>query len=177
MVVQVVDADLFGAPKKWHSFSQVHMVQGKSSGTAYLLWLAWNALSHLPPPTLPIFPKTEFGTRGGASLEHIENQKRIKVLWKDPLLHEQARTSRLIIFWWCWSTSCVCTRPGKTLIYSPLKGLNSSGRGRSCSVCPSGLPNLSHLKGESHYKEGFPLLSRSTLSHFNMSSLFGSYCC
>lgn len=90
---------------------------------------------------------------------------------------EQARTSRLIVFRWCRGTSCVCTSPGRAFIHSSLKGLNSSGRGRSCSVCPSGLPNLSHLKGESHYKEVFPLLPLSAFSHFSVSSLFGSYWC
>lgn len=39
-------------------------------------------------------------------------------------------------------------------MYSPLKGLNSSGKG-SCSVCLPGLPNLSSL-GRVLLQRGFP---------------------
>jgi len=62
------------------------------SGTRRLRENIWHciplavSISHVPPPTLPIFPKTEFRTRSRASLKHIENQERIKILWKDPLL-------------------------------------------------------------------------------------------
>lgn len=138
-------------------------------------------LSHLPPSTLAIFPETEFRTRGRASLKHMENKKSIKVLWKDPLLqHIHMNRPELPIWLYFGGTGvrpCVCTSPGRAFMYFPLKGLDCSGRGRSSSVCPWGLPNLSHLKGESHYKKAFPLLLQSTFSHFSVSSLFGSHGC
>lgn len=181
MVVQAVDADLFGAPKKWHGFSQVRIFPGEASSTAYLLQFACNVLSHLSPTNFTHLPKNGIqDQRQGQPEAHRKTKEKQIPLERSSVTahpHEQAITSSLIVFLWHRGTSCVSTSPGRAFIYSPLKGLNSSGRGRSCAVRPPGLPNLSHLRGESRYKEGFPLLSQSTFSHFNVSFLFGSYCC
>lgn len=84
LLVTVMQILVSGAPKKWHSLSQVHIVQGKASGTAHLLGLVCNAFSHLPSPTWPIFPKDKLRSRGRARLKNII--KRARVLLKAPLL-------------------------------------------------------------------------------------------
>lgn len=70
MLVQAVATDLLGAPGKWHSFSQVHIVQGKASGMAPL---GFN-LGHLP--------KSWAQDQRQCQPETHRKQRELKSLWK-----------------------------------------------------------------------------------------------
>lgn len=90
---------------------------------------------------------------------NTQETNRIKVPLKAPLL-EHVFMNRSELHVWLGFSGAVLSHVLAPVqggcLYIPHKSSCSSVRGRSCSVCPSSLQNLSQLKGEAHYRGGFP---------------------
>lgn len=166
MLVQAVVTDLLGAPRKWHRFIQVHIVQGKASGMAPLGLNVW----HLP--------KSWAQDQRQCQPEAHRKQRELKSLWKLLCYSTSSWTGQNFMSDWVLVMQCqaMCSHQSREATYIfPTKAAEFLSQRKKLFSLSLKFTKSLPSQGRGSLQRGFSLLSLSTFNHFSVMSPFESH--